>query len=82
MTFVNPPVKGMPPEPPRVFSASRVSNTVPHGRSTSTECGRSYGGKLPKLNFPTFDGENPKLWLNRCEDYFDLYSLDTDVWVK
>lgn len=24
-------------------------------------------GNLPKLNFPTFDGENPKLWQSRCE---------------
>ena len=65
-----------------MFAASRVSNTLPPSRSYGSESGRYPSSKLPKLNFPTFDGENPKLWLNRCEDYFDLYSLDTDVWVK
>jgi hypothetical protein len=39
-------------------------------------------GKLPKLNFPTFDGDNPKLWLSRCEDYFDMYRVEPSMWVK
>jgi hypothetical protein len=26
-------------------------------------------GKLPKLNFALFDGDNPKHWLTRAEDY-------------
>jgi hypothetical protein len=30
---------------------------------------------IPKMNFPPFDGENPKLWLGRCLDYFDMYSV-------
>lgn len=38
--------------------------------------------KLPKLNFPTFNGENLKLWMRRAEDYFDLYAVEPDVWVK
>lgn len=39
-------------------------------------------GKLPKLNFPMFDGDNPKLWISRSEDYFDLFDLDPTRWVK
>lgn len=27
-------------------------------------------GKLPKLPFPVFDGDNPRLWISRCETYF------------
>jgi hypothetical protein len=34
------------------------------------------------MNFPQFDTENPKLWLTRCEDYFELYDLDPVVRVK
>lgn len=49
---------------------------VPGGSSAS------HAGKLPKLNFPTFDGENPKLWLKNCEDYFELYSVEPCVWIK
>jgi hypothetical protein len=34
------------------------------------------------MNFSQFDGENPKLWLTRCEDYFELYDLDPAVRAK
>jgi hypothetical protein len=33
-------------------------------------------GHLPKIDFPKFDGNNPKLWQSRCEIYFDMYSLE------
>jgi hypothetical protein len=39
-------------------------------------------GRLPKLNFPTFDGENPKLWIKRSRDYFDMYAVEPQVWVR
>jgi len=39
-------------------------------------------GKLPKLHFHRFDGENPKLWISRCEDYFKMYSVDSSYWVR
>lgn len=39
-------------------------------------------GKLPKLDFPAFDGKNPKLWISRCETYFDMYQVDPEVWVR
>ena len=35
-----------------------------------------------RLLFPEFDGDNPKLWISRCEDYFELYNLDPSVWIK
>jgi hypothetical protein len=38
--------------------------------------------KLPKMNFPKFDGDNPKLWKSHCEDYFEMYGVDPLVWVK
>ena len=40
------------------------------------------GNKIPKMNFPKFDGENPRLWITWCEDYFDLYSVKPAVWIK
>jgi hypothetical protein len=39
-------------------------------------------GKLPRLNFPCFDGENPKLWQRRCEDYFMMYAVSSSVWIR
>lgn len=32
-------------------------------------------GPLPKLSFPKFDGENPMLWKDRCEMYFEVYPI-------
>lgn len=29
-------------------------------------------GRVPKMNFPWFEGQNHNLWLTRCEDYFSL----------
>jgi hypothetical protein len=37
---------------------------------------------LPKINFPPFDGANPKLWLGRCLDYFEMYLVPRRCWVK
>jgi hypothetical protein len=39
-------------------------------------------GKLLKMNFPKFDGDNPTLLKSRCEDYFDMYDVDPLMWVK
>jgi hypothetical protein len=36
-------------------------------------------GKLPKVNFPRLEGENPKLWQSRCENDFDMYSVESSV---
>lgn len=39
-------------------------------------------GKLPCVNFPSFDGENYKLWQKRCIDFFDMYDVHPSVWIK
>jgi hypothetical protein len=39
-------------------------------------------GRLPKLHFPKFEHENPKLWISRCENYFAMYSVPLDKWVQ
>ena len=38
--------------------------------------------RLPQLNFPSFDGENPKLWIRWAHDYFDMYSVEPHLWIK
>lgn len=35
--------------------------------------------KFLKSIFPHFDGENLKLWLKNCEDYFDLYNVESPI---
>jgi hypothetical protein len=39
-------------------------------------------GNLPKIHFPSFDGDNPRLWQKRCEDYFIMYEVDPAVWIR
>jgi hypothetical protein len=33
------------------------------------------------MNFPQFDGDNPKLWLSRAVDYFELYEVEEHRWI-
>lgn len=37
--------------------------------------------KPPKLDFPKFFGENPRLWLDRCQTYFEMYHVPGSQWV-
>jgi hypothetical protein len=37
---------------------------------------------MPNMNFPKFDGTNPKLWKHRCETYFDFYAIRIERWVR
>jgi hypothetical protein len=39
-------------------------------------------GRLPKLLFPRFDGDNPRHWHSLCEDYFDMYSIPSTIWIR
>ncbi|KAK2983977.1 hypothetical protein RJ640_027302 [Escallonia rubra] len=37
--------------------------------------------KTPKLNFPRFNGENPRGWVRKCDQYFDLCPIHKDFMV-
>ncbi|CAD6263834.1 unnamed protein product [Miscanthus lutarioriparius] len=39
-------------------------------------------GRLPKFPFPTFHGENVRLWISNAEDYFDMYQVESHLWRK
>ncbi|CAN6166061.1 unnamed protein product [Urochloa humidicola] len=58
-------------------------NSDPHFRQScrSPKDGNSSQSRLPKLNFPTFDGENPKLWISRCQDYLEFYDVEPHRWI-
>jgi len=44
--------------------------------------GGSHYSKVPKLQCPAFDGDNPKLWIRRVSDYFELAQVDPNIWIK
>ncbi|WVZ73357.1 hypothetical protein U9M48_021672 [Paspalum notatum var. saurae] len=57
----------------------------PHSSCTQSGGGDRFpgnSGRLPKLNFPQFDGENPKLWITRSENYFDMYGVEQSMWIR
>lgn len=37
--------------------------------------GRAGSHSSPKIDFPKFEGENPKLWQQECETYFELCQI-------
>ncbi|CAO2192172.1 unnamed protein product [Urochloa humidicola] len=37
--------------------------------------------KLPKVDFPKFNGEHPRLWRENCEKYFSMYHVPVYLWV-
>jgi hypothetical protein len=39
-------------------------------------------GRMPKLNSPEFDGENPRLWIKHSKDYFELCQVESRAWIK
>jgi hypothetical protein len=48
-----------------------------HGFHPSSEL-----GQLPRVSFPPFDGDNPRLWQTHCENYFAMYEVHPRVWIK
>ena len=37
--------------------------------------------KLPKLDFPKFDGSHPRVW-KKCEKYFSMYHVPSHLWAS
>lgn len=79
------PVKGAcsfsaPPSPKLRFQHDHLNWPLP--RHNPPPHDPPHTSRLPKLQFPVFEGENPKLWLSRCEDYFDMYHVPPDLCVR
>jgi len=36
---------------------------------------------MPKMDFPDFYGNDPKVWLDDCKDYFDMYNILEGMWI-
>jgi hypothetical protein len=80
-THIHDPVKGtVHPQslPPKFLSHIESMHRSESFRFSSSpgQESRSQMGKLHKINFPKFEGDNPKLWQSRCENYFEMYSVD------
>ena len=83
--LVHSPVKGehplpKPPTPKSVHQYDAFHSS--HEDINRMDSRRTHNAKLPKVNFPVFDGDQPKVWLRDCLDYFDLYEVDPNSWVR
>ncbi|WVZ71633.1 hypothetical protein U9M48_020200 [Paspalum notatum var. saurae] len=36
--------------------------------------------RLPKVDFPKFDGEHPRVWREKCEKYFAMFRVPVHLW--
>lgn len=48
-------------------------------RRNRHEQGRSEHTFMPKMLFPTFDGSDPRIWKDKCQEYFRLYNIAEDL---
>jgi hypothetical protein len=37
---------------------------------------------FPKMAFPVFEGKDPKIWRDKCEDYFRIFDIPEFLWVS
>ncbi|XP_066341079.1 uncharacterized protein [Miscanthus floridulus] len=84
-TQIHSPVKGMPlfPSPPSPRSVLQPNDDPgPHSGTTGVGHNGFQPPKLPKFDFPKFDGSQPKYWLSQCKDYFEIYGTDPHMWVR
>jgi len=61
------------------------TSPVPAPRSSpETVLGTADGvfGSGPKFELPRFDGSNPRLWQDRCEDYFLHWNTPQHLWIQ
>ncbi|XP_025794160.1 uncharacterized protein LOC112874822 [Panicum hallii] len=59
-------------------SARRPDPGVPRPARESTHIPRSV---IPKMQFPLFIGEHPKIWREKCLDYFRISNIEESMWV-
>ena len=63
-------ILGSPPLPPAAGAHHWPGPTLNFDREND---GR--GASKPKMDFPKFHGDDPKIWVRQCEDYFSLYDI-------
>jgi hypothetical protein len=55
-------------------------NRSTFGRNRTEEDLLLHRSALPKMSFPKFFGENPRIWLDKCTDYFCIFNIPESTW--
>ena len=66
-------ILGSHPPHPVTGMSPRATSTVSVDTLPDRESHRPI--PFPKLEFPKFDGTNPRLWRDRCVMYFEVYAV-------
>lgn len=71
--YIPPPARGM-----------RLDHNsgIPHQFGTNRPDPADVYGSGPRIELPRFDGSNPRLWQDRCEDYFALWGTPQPQWIQ
>jgi hypothetical protein len=74
------PNQGMPK--PRSTGRVLESSGGAQNASSYYDSVRVSQGRLPKIQFSVFNGEDPQLWRSHCASYFDMYGVELSLWVR
>jgi hypothetical protein len=64
-----------------MHSESLPNSSLYHGVAYDNQT-RNHNGRMPKMNFPTYEGEYTRLCVQQAEDYFEMYDVPPLRWVK
>ncbi|CAD6253442.1 unnamed protein product [Miscanthus lutarioriparius] len=76
------------PNPTPVTGAMKLPKTPPIAYNLDDSVPRDWliytpvHPPIPSIEFLTFDGSNPRLWIKNCETFFELYATDPRIWVQ
>nr|XP_027099159.1 uncharacterized protein LOC113718454 [Coffea arabica] len=59
-----------------VGGSSERETRVEITTDTTERMGNRGGTRLPKMDFPTFDGGNPREWVRRANKYFQIHGVE------
>lgn len=71
-------VKGELPNPKSMVDGFPEHSSRMHN-SYQFHTEREY--KLPRVDFPKFYGEHPRIWREKCEKYFGMFKVPVHLWV-
>jgi len=75
------PLFSIPPQQERPFSSGQPHPpTEPSHHRPFVDSHHNYT-PLPEMLFPKFEGVDPKIWLDKCENYFCIFNVHESMWV-
>ena len=74
-----------PPFQPSMNASGSGEPPFPHSSPGYHGSGRDSSAlprhSVPKMAFPRFTGENPRIWKDKCLDYFHIFNIPESMWV-